>query len=72
MTDPSEPSRLSLKQVIASVLAAGFGVQSNKNRERDFKSGSGTQFVVVGIIATLVFVVTIFLVVKFVISSAGI
>ena len=72
MTDSQEPSRPSLKQVIASVLAAGFGVQSNENRERDFRSGSGTQFVIIGLLATVAFIVTIFLVVKLVLKLAGV
>ena len=71
MTDSQEPSRPSLKQVLASVLAAGFGVQSNENRERDFTSGSGTQFVVIGLLATVAFIVTIYLVVKLVLRLAG-
>ena len=71
MTDRSERSRPSLKQVIGSVLAAGFGVQSNKNRERDFSSGSGKQFVFVGIVATIMFVLTIYFVVQLILSLVG-
>lgn len=47
-------------QVALSVLAAGFGVQSSKNRERDFKQGNAITFVVVGLIATIFFVLIIF------------
>lgn len=72
MTDPSEPRRLSLREVVTSVLAAAFGVQSNKNRERDFASQSGTPFIIVGALATIVFVVTIYFVVKLVLSVAGV
>ncbi len=71
MTDHQERSRPSLRQVIGSVLAAGFGVQSNKNRERDFSSGSGKQFVVVGLVATALFALTIYLVVQLVLTLFG-
>jgi len=66
-----KPSPPTLGQVIASVLAAGFGVQSEKNRQRDFETGSGTQYVIVGIIATILFVLTIYGVVRLVLSSVG-
>ena len=36
-------------QVISSVFAAAFGVQSSKNRERDFKQGRFANFVIAGI-----------------------
>ena len=55
-------------QIIASVLAAGFGVQSTANRERDFTTGSEKSFVVVGIIATILFVLTILFVVNLVLK----
>ncbi len=71
MTDHQERSRPSLGQVFGSVLAAGFGVQSNRNRERDFSSGSGKQFVAVGLVATLLFVLTIYLVVRLVLNFVG-
>ena len=63
--------RPSLLQVFGSVLAAAFGVQSEKNRVRDFEQGSASAFIIVGVIATILFVLTIFGVVKLVISSSG-
>jgi uncharacterized membrane protein YidH (DUF202 family) len=59
------------RDVIASVLAAAIGVQSEKNRQRDFESGNPGRFVVVGIIAVLVFVCVIYLVVQLVIKSTS-
>ena len=47
---------LTLMQLIGSALAAAFGVQSSKNRARDFSRGSPIQFIVVGILFTAVFV----------------
>ena len=72
MTDSEEPRRPSLKQVIGSVLAAGFGVQSNENRERDFKTGSGTQFVIVGLLATSLFILLVYAVVRLVLKLSGV
>jgi len=56
--------------VIKSVLAAGLGVQSSKNRKRDFTEGRAIHFIIGGLIATVVFVVVILLVVKFLLSQA--
>ncbi|CAG1020176.1 hypothetical protein MTYM_00105 [Methylococcales bacterium] len=57
-----------LWQVITSVLAAAFGVQSTKNRERDFQHGNVATFVGVGLIATVLFVLLIYGVVRLVIG----
>lgn len=59
MVDKQE-QKPTMFQVALSVLAAGFGVQSSKNRERDFKQGNAITFVVVGLIATILFVLIIF------------
>lgn len=39
-----------------SVFAAFFGVQSNRNRERDFSQGRFSHFVVAGLIGTALFI----------------
>ncbi|MFV0277506.1 MAG: DUF2970 domain-containing protein [Parahaliea sp.] len=58
-------------QVLSSVFAAGFGVQSSRNRERDFKQGRFGVFVVAGIVFTLLFIGTVFAVVQVVLRGAG-
>jgi hypothetical protein len=58
----------SLKHVAGSILAAGFGVQSSKNRERDFKHGSLKIYLIGGIIFTIVFIATIVTVVNIVLG----
>ena len=58
-------------RVISSVLAAGLGVQSSKNRERDFKQGRAGVFIVAGIVFTLLFMGMVFTVVQLVLKSAG-
>jgi len=61
-----------LWQVTKSVLAAGFGVQSNKNRERDFKHGKPGQFIVIALIFTLLFVLAVWGLVVVVMKLAGV
>jgi len=61
---------MSLLQVAQSVLAAFFGVQSERNRQRDFEHGSGRAFVIAGLIGTVLFVLCVLLVVKLVIGAA--
>lgn len=58
-------------QLVLSTLAAAIGVQSNKNRERDFQGGSMMNYVVAGIIFTTFFVLALALIVKTVLSNMG-
>lgn len=55
--------------VVRSVLAAAFGVQSNRNKERDFGQGNYRHFIVAGVVFTVLFVLTLVLVVKLVLGS---
>ena len=72
MADKKLPHEgLSILQVFQSVLAASFGVQSNLNRERDFKKGSAKAFIMVGLIVTIMFILTIFTIVTVVLKVAG-
>ncbi|MCF6251281.1 MAG: DUF2970 domain-containing protein [Methylococcaceae bacterium] len=57
-------SKLGLIDVIKSVIAAGIGIQSKKNRELDFEHGSLSQYLIVGLIATLLFIITIVFIVS--------
>ena len=52
-------------------IAAGLGVQSSKNRERDFKQGRASVFIAAGIVFTLLFMGAVFGVVQLVLKSAG-
>ena len=51
-------------RVVQSTLAAAIGVQSKKNRERDFEDGNAGTFIVAGILFTVLFVATIVVVVS--------
>jgi Co/Zn/Cd efflux system component len=67
---PEKPHRL--RDVVASVLAAALGVQSDKNRARDSQYGSPRHFIIGGIIGTLVFVAAVYLAVRLVLRIAGV
>ncbi len=74
MTDRSEgdsgdrpPERpLGLLQVIGSVLAAAFGVQSRENKLRDFSRGKPLHFILAGLILTAGFIAALVLVINLV------
>ena len=48
-----------LRALLQSVLAAALGVQSSKNRERDFTDGRASHFIVAGIVFTFIFIATV-------------
>jgi len=56
-------------QVIGSVLAAGLGVQSSRNRERDFKQGRAGVFILAGLLFTALFIGGVYTVVSLVLAS---
>lgn len=58
----------SLGSVIRSVSASMFGVQSSKKHEEDFAKGSARAYIAVGLIATLIFVLAVWGLVKLVVS----
>ncbi|MCK5307722.1 MAG: DUF2970 domain-containing protein [Zetaproteobacteria bacterium] len=62
----------SFLDVLGSVLASMFGVQSNRKREEDFTHGKPSQYIVIGLIMTVVFVLTIWVVVSLVMKMAGV
>jgi hypothetical protein len=71
-TDPDEKrEKLKPLQVVSSVFAAGLGVQSSKNRERDFKQGRIGVFIAAGVIFTLLFIGTVVTIVQLVLKSSG-
>jgi hypothetical protein len=70
VTKPSKDAQKpSLISVVKSILAAGIGVQSDKNRTRDFEQGNPLSFIIGGIVFTLVFIATIAAIVGFVLSN---
>ena len=59
--------RQSLGSVFRSVSASMFGVQSSKQHEEDFIKGDATTYIVVGLVATLVFILAVWGVVQLVV-----
>ena len=66
-----EEESLVLWEVFQGVFAMFLGVQSEKNRERQFKYGKFYQFLIVGIFVTFLFLIHIVLLVKFALRWAG-
>ncbi len=67
-----DEDKLSFWQVVLSTLASFFGVQSQKNRERDFSKGNPLAFIVAGLILTVLFIATVLIVVRLVLHAAGV
>ncbi len=59
--DQQQPGAI---DILKSTLSAAIGVQSNANREKDFKHGNIKTFVFAGIIFTVLFITTVITVVN--------
>lgn len=62
--------RQSLLSVFASVFASMFGVQSSRKHKEDFGHGKASTYIAVGLIATILFVFTVWGVVQLVVRVA--
>jgi len=70
MTQPDEPpteQRIGFWQLLGSTLAAAVGVQSSKNRKRDFTYGKPIHFILMGIVFTALFIVLVASVVSWIV-----
>lgn len=72
MSKEREERGLSLWEVVKSVGASMFGVQSSAAHERDFRHGKPSQYIIVGLVATVLFILVVVGVVKLVMSVAGV
>ena len=54
--------------VVLSVLASAFGVQSHQNYQRDFTNGSLLPYIIVAVVLFVAFIVGLFFLVAFVTS----
>lgn len=54
---------------LKSVAAAFFGVQSDKNRNRDFNQGKFSHFVIAGLIGVIVFIAVLVMIVTLVLPT---
>jgi len=66
-----EQTYLSFWQLLKSTMSAFIGVQSNANRERDFKHGKVSHFIWMGLLFGLTFVLTLVGVVQLVLHFTG-
>ena len=64
--------RPGILQVIQSVLAAAFGVQTEEARKRDFTRGNPLAYIIGGIVFTVLLIVTLVVIVRIVLSQAGV
>jgi len=71
MSEKEQNKPLTLRQMLQSILAGALGVQSGKNRARDFTSGKPSHFILLGLAFTLVFILVILGAVKLVLYLAG-
>ena len=69
MTEVSKPT---LWEIFSSVVAAMFGVQSQRKREYDFSKGVFRDYAIVGLIIMVLFVAAILAVVQLVMHVAGV
>ncbi len=60
--------KLNFWQTLSSVLAAFFGVQSSKNRHRDFSKGRFIHFAIVAVMTTLILLLIIYAIVRTVLA----
>lgn len=67
---PDQPP-LSAWEVLTSTLAAALGVQSSRNRERDFSRGRASHFIIAGVVFTILFVLGMVLIVNLILSGAA-
>ncbi len=72
MDDPSNNQPPTFLQMLQSVLAAAFGVQSGKNRARDFTHGKPSHFIALGILFTTLFVLVLLGIAKLAMHLAGV
>ena len=61
-------NKVSIIKAVLSVLASFIGIQSNVNRERDFKSNSPVLFIVIGIIVAIFFIMSLYFLVYFILG----
>ena len=72
MSDEQQPPKKpNFFQILLSTFAAAFGVQSSKNRERDFTGGNIYVYLTAGVIFTFVFVIAMVLIVRTVLKGSG-
>lgn len=70
MSSDQNDKPLTFREMLQSVLAAAFGVQSGKNRSRDFSRGKPSHFILIGLLFTAALVLLLLGLVKLVLHLA--
>ncbi len=65
--EPDKNKRLTIIGVVQSIVAAAFGVQSSRKRERDFREGRASHFLIAGFVFTVLLIGLLLTVVHFVV-----
>lgn len=69
-SEPEVRSGTSFWRIAQSVGAGLIGVQSRKNRERDFTEGKPIHFLVGGVIGTVLFLLAVWLLVQYLLATS--
>lgn len=67
-----QPQDATFTQAAASAAAAMFGVQSSKNRDRDFKARSPVKFIFMGAVMVCLFITCVLIAVRCSMQQAGV
>lgn len=70
MIDKKRAESIGLVDVLKSVFSAFLGVQSGKNRERDFQHGKPWHYIVVGLLMTVALLLLVWGLVSLVLKLA--
>ena len=68
-TTREDAPKVTFFTVLASVFASFFGVQSHRNRKRDFESGKFWHFFTAGLIFVLVFLLLVWAAVQYLLAT---
>jgi hypothetical protein len=71
MTSITPEKKPNIGSVMLSTLAAAIGIQSSKNRERDFAKGNLRSYIFSGLIFVALFITSIVMLVKYLIAHAA-
>ncbi len=67
----NKTSKPGIFSMVMSVLAAFLGVQTEKNRQRDFQHGSPKAYIIIGVILTILFVFGLIGLINLVLATAA-
>jgi hypothetical protein len=70
MKERVDQPKVTILTVVGSIFASWFGVQSNKNRERDFTHGKASTFIFAGLVFVFLFILFVTAIVKVVMHFA--